>query len=95
VQNFVQEDSVQVSRWKYIEQSDGAYAYLFDLQTDPLEKKNVASANPDIRKCLRETLREFRNRQLGYYAKATLKASFFPPRHELARSAACEAAFPP
>jgi hypothetical protein len=95
VQNFVQEDSVQVSRWKYIEQSSSAYAYLFDLQTDPLEKQNVARANPDIGKCLRETLQEFRHRQFGYYANATLKASFFPPRHDLARSAACEAAFPP
>jgi arylsulfatase A-like enzyme len=94
VQNFVQEDSVQVSMWKYIEQSDGAYAYLFDLQSDPLEKQNVAQFNPDIGKCLRETLRDFRKRQLGYYANATLKASFFPPRHDLATSAACETAFP-
>jgi hypothetical protein len=93
VQNIAFEDSVLVGRWKYVEQSQGAYANLYDLRSDPLEKGNLDHRYPEINECLRETLHEFRRNQIAYYSNTALKAEYFPPRHGLARIPACGITF--
>ncbi|MBI4910259.1 MAG: sulfatase-like hydrolase/transferase [Acidobacteria bacterium] len=93
-QSLTFEDAVIVGRWKYVEQSDAAYAALFDLQADPLEKRNAKTKNPRVTECMKETLRQFRGNQYAYYSSAELKQQYFQPRHDLARTVACEVAFP-
>jgi arylsulfatase A-like enzyme len=94
VQNIAFEDSVLVGRWKYVEQAKGAYANLYDLESDPMEKSDVEQQNPQVSECLRETLHEFRRNQIAYYSNAALKEAYFAPRHELARVHSCSVAFP-
>jgi arylsulfatase A-like enzyme len=92
VQNMLFEDSVIVGRWKFLEQEDGDYQYLYDLDADPMEKVDRLSENPEVSRCLAATLDEFRSNQLAYYSSRALKTQYFPPRYSLARDPACSEA---
>jgi arylsulfatase A-like enzyme len=92
VQAIAYEDSVLVGPWKFAEHAEGAYASLFNVQSDPLEQ-HAQPPGSDVWNCLQATLHQFRTNQFGYFASAQLKAGFFPPRHQLADVPACAAAF--
>jgi len=85
------EESVLVGRWRYVLQPDGLYENLHDVLRDPFEKNDEVQSHPEVVDCLYATLTEHRRNQLGYYNRPDLILSYFPPRHRLADTPACEA----
>ena len=47
---------VRRGRWKYIEAQEEGTVELYDLETDPYERKNLAETRPAPRQRLEETL---------------------------------------
>lgn len=88
-QNLLLEDSITVGRWKLIEQAEGDYQHLYDVDSDPLEQSDVLASNPGVSKCLSATLHQFRSNQLAFYSNPALKSRYFPPRYSLAQDPAC------
>ena len=86
VQNVADEDAVLVGHWKYAANALETIERLYDVVRDPLEKENLIEdpAHTRIASCLRETLRDFRYKQITYYRSPEVRASFFPPKYRMA-----------
>ncbi len=70
---------VRAGRWKFMHDRRTGREYLFDLKTDPREVRNVASQELEWAAQLRETLAEWRNRQLAYYYYPFYYRKYYPP----------------
>ena len=57
---------------------DGRY-YLWDQVNDPAEKRNLASARPDVVQDLDRRLKLWRQEQLAYYADVSRQSREYPP----------------
>jgi arylsulfatase A-like enzyme len=65
---------VREQRWKYLFEATSGREELYDLRVDPKEQKNIAVANPEICRRLRQRLA----------ARAEADRRFFPPLREAA-----------
>ncbi len=52
---FWNQAAVRAGQWKYLKLGDGA-EYLFDLESDQHEKKNLLTANPEVARQLAQKL---------------------------------------
>ena len=59
IKEFRQLWSYRASRYKYIMESEGEKEELFDLQTDPLELKNIAQRNKKEKKNAKKILEKY------------------------------------
>lgn len=69
-------------RWKYIFDADRKQAMLFDLETDPTERRNMVQQKPELFYELDTLLGLWRWSQIGYYSDRDLQAREFPPRFQ-------------
>ncbi len=53
--------AIRDGRWKFLVNPDGSEAQLFDLQTDPGEKKNLAASQPDRAATMASRVSEWAN----------------------------------
>jgi arylsulfatase A-like enzyme len=66
-------------RWKYFEDNAKGDCYLFDLESDPGESRNIVEQQPGIAELLGAQLAAWRTAQLAYYRSERYYGRFFPP----------------
>jgi arylsulfatase A-like enzyme len=54
---------------------------LYDLRSDPTEKRDLSEERPDVRDDLRRRLEAWTREQVGYHADEARRLREFPPRH--------------
>jgi arylsulfatase A-like enzyme len=73
-------DAVIVAgRWKLIRDEIWHRCWLFDLEADPQERRNLARSDPDRTERLTHLLERWRSRQVAYYSNESYYKRFFPP----------------
>ena len=66
-------------RWKLTHnRCDDTFA-LHDVVTDPQQTADQTASRPDLARRLRNTLKQWRDRQLAYYHFPAYYLSYYPP----------------
>jgi arylsulfatase A-like enzyme len=71
---------VYAGRWKLISDRLSGLDYLFDIETDPAEKRDVKAAEPHMTARLREKLKLWRNSHLTYHQYNIYYEHYLQPR---------------
>jgi len=79
IQGMTREDGLVSGDWKYLVNWDRRERALFDLVSDPEERRNLAAAAPLELERLDRELRLLLERQLGYYAARGWERGVYPP----------------
>ena len=80
IQGITQEDAVLRDDWKLLLNRDRRERALFDLATDPLERRNLAAAEPAKLADLERQLDALLQEQLAYYRERGWESGWYPPR---------------
>jgi len=80
LQGMTNADGLVVGRYKWFVDLDRGVSALFDLATDPDERRNLAAASPELARRLDGELRQFLAVQLGYYRAQGWRDGWYPPR---------------
>ncbi len=80
IQGITQEDAVLRDDWKLLLNRDRRERALFDLAIDPLERENLAAAEPARLADLERQLDALLQEQLAYYRERGWESGWYPPR---------------
>ena len=75
-------DAAIVWPWKYIYNVRTEREMLFNLERDPNEREDVKNREHKVLACMRQTLQEFREKQIEYHKSFELYSKYFPPKHQ-------------
>jgi len=76
-----QQDAIIWNKWKLIKDNYQNKIFLFDLENDLNEKKNIADEEKDIAQILQKRLSTWRNTQINYYSDQNQFQKYYPPRY--------------
>ncbi len=79
IQGMTREDGLVTGNWKYIVNWDRRERALFDLATDPGERRNLAASAPEELARHDAELALLLERQLRYYQARRWEAGYYPP----------------
>ncbi|MEO7973795.1 MAG: sulfatase-like hydrolase/transferase [Thermoanaerobaculia bacterium] len=80
IQGITQEDALLLDDWKLLENRDRRERALFDLATDPGERRNLAAKEPAKLAELERQLSTLLGDQLAYYGDRGWEQGWYPPK---------------
>jgi len=80
------QDVVILGKWKLIRNYDEERDFLYDLEEDFGEERDLIEKQADIAHSLRDVIAMWRKTQLEYYANRKTYLDFYPPRYFLEKS---------
>lgn len=79
IQGMTREDGLLLDGWKYLVNWDRREKALFDLSSDPDERRSLAAVRPQELERLDASLHDLLGRQLGYYRARGWERGRYPP----------------
>jgi arylsulfatase A-like enzyme len=80
IQGWTQLEAIVCEPFKLVHDPGTGRAWLYDLERDPGETRDLATDRPDVAEALRATLAAQVEAQLAYHASVGMKTSRFAPR---------------
>jgi arylsulfatase A-like enzyme len=80
IQGMTHADGVLFGDWKWIVNRDRGDGALYQLASDPEERRDLARAEPERRRALAGLLEELLRSQVGYYSARGWEQGWYPPR---------------
>ena len=68
-------------RYKYVADHARGRESVHDLESDPHEQRDLATARPELTAALRDVFRGWRSGQLAYYHYAHYYRAYYPPAY--------------